>query len=71
MRDLNKFGMERLEYLKRQKPQVLKELQDDGILEEHLLHAQRRASWQLDYLVMSGLDECKAEEIVLREIILA
>lgn len=71
MRNLDKFGTERLVYLKRQKPQVFKELQDDGILEKHLLHVQRRAVWQVDHLVMAGMEEFEAEEIVLREIILA
>lgn len=70
MKDLDKFGAKRLEYLNRQKPQLLKELQDDGILQQHLLHAQRRAARQLDHLVIAGMEEFEAEEIVLREIIL-
>lgn len=71
MTGLNKFGEQRLEYLRSGKPQLLKELKDDGILEKHLLHAQRRAVWQVDQLVMAGMEECEAEEMVLREVIQA
>lgn len=66
---LNKFGRQRLAYLENKKPGILKELKDDGILEKHLLHAQKRAIWQLDQLVMAGMEELDAEEIVLREVI--
>jgi hypothetical protein len=68
---LNKFGMQRLEYLRSRQPQILTSLENEGILEIHLLYAQKRADWQMAHLVMAGMKEFEAEEIVLREIIQA
>jgi hypothetical protein len=71
MTDLNKFGTQRLEYLKNQQPKIFKKLEDDGVLRIHLFYAQKRADCKMDQLMMTGMEEFEAEEIVLREIIQA
>jgi hypothetical protein len=69
MTPINKYGRKRLEYLKMRQPQILKELEDHGILNIHLLYTQNRAICQMDKLMMAGMEKLEAEEYVLREII--
>ena len=71
MTGLKKFGTKRFEYLKRRQPKILDKLEEHGILDVHLRYAQNRADQHLNRLVMAGVEEFEAEEIVLREIIQA
>lgn len=70
MVSLNKFGKQRLKYLKSRQPKILRKLTDHGILESHLLYAQQRAAWQMKRLMRAGLKEFEAAEIVLQAVIL-
>jgi hypothetical protein len=69
MADLKKFGKQRLAYLRTRHPKVLELLKEEGILEIHLLYAQKRADRQMDRLVLAGMEEFEAEKVVLRRII--
>jgi hypothetical protein len=69
MIELNISGTQRLEYLRSQQPKTLKELEDDGVLKIHLFYTQKRAGRKMELLVMEGMEESEAAEIVLREII--
>ena len=69
MTDLNKFGKQRLAFLRSRHPQILKNLEDDGLLQIHLHYAQKRAGWRVDQLVMAGMEEPEAEQIALLEVI--
>lgn len=69
MPGLNKFGRQRLAFLRSRHPQILKKLEDHGLLQIHLHYAQKRAGWRVDQLVMAGMDVPEAEQIALREVI--
>ncbi len=71
MASLNRFGKQRLQYLKTRQPKTLRELRDHGILESHLLYAQQQANWQMDRLRRAGFEEFEAEKIVLQVVIQA
>jgi hypothetical protein len=69
MPGLNKFGRQRLAFLRSRHPQILKKLEDHGLLQIHLHYAQKRAVWRVDQLVMAGMDVPEAEKIALLEVI--
>jgi hypothetical protein len=69
MTNLNKFGRQRLAFLRSRHPQILKKLEDHGLLQIHLYYAQKRAGWRVDQLVTAGLDMPEAEQIALQEVI--
>jgi hypothetical protein len=69
MTGLNKFGRQRLAFLRSRHPQILKKLEDHGLLQIHLYYAQKRAGWRVDQLVTAGMEEPEAEQVALREVI--
>lgn len=69
MTGLNKFGRQRLAFLRSRHPHILEKLEDHGLLQIHLHYAQRRAGWRVDQLVMAGMDVPEAEQIALQEVI--
>jgi hypothetical protein len=69
MPELNKYGRQRLAYLRSRHPQILNKLEEQGLLQMHLHYAQKRAGWRVDQLVTAGMDVPDAEQVALREVI--
>jgi len=71
MKNLNRYGLLRLQYLKTFHPSVLQILQNRNELETHLLDFQRQFEMELDQLFFAGLEEYEAERYVLAEYLVA
>ncbi|BCR06813.1 hypothetical protein DESUT3_38820 [Desulfuromonas versatilis] len=71
MENLNHFGMMRLTYLQTRKPRLLLSMKRSGVLEKHLLNAQKSAAWEWEQLIFAGMEQEAADQFVLNEYILA
>ena len=68
-KQLNRFGRLRLTHLENQRQGLLKHMEEEGLLEAHLLAVQRRAYMEYEQLLMAGMEEQAAEAFIIRDIL--
>lgn len=71
MKQLNRYGLLRLQYLKSFHPRILQELQNLDSLENHLLDFQRQVELEIEQLVFAGMEDHEAERHVIEEYLAA
>jgi hypothetical protein len=69
MRELNRYGFLRLQFLKTVKTDLLEKMRNAGTLETHLMESQRLAQLEFEQMVFAGVNEAKADRLVLEEYI--